>query len=174
MDALKSVRSMTSTDAFKMTPNALLEKVPNHVSGVAAVAPFDSPDDLRNTLGLKKIRADASSPIVGTYAPGTLAVVVGREFLIPNNSKRSEMDLLKEALEVSGDTQFVRKRAAYWRWQREFLEGCVVLDQETIDAAAEEMRDLIDEESGAARRAKVKLGVSCVFGVAAAGLSVFC
>jgi len=55
-------------------------------------------------------------------------------------SEASVPVLLKAAVDLSGDTRFMRKRAAYWRWQREFLQEGTVLDQSAIDDAVEEMQ----------------------------------
>jgi hypothetical protein len=58
---------------------------------------------------------------------------------------------------LSGDKRFRRKRAAYWRWQDEFLRNSVILDQNALEEAAEEMRDLIEEEK---KQKRVNLGSS--------------
>ena len=61
--------------------------------------------------------------------------MIGREFLLPNDPAWSSEDLLRAAVEWSGDKRFVRKRAAYWRWQDEFLRTGVILDQNALEEA---------------------------------------
>jgi hypothetical protein len=172
-DAAKSLGIETSREAMRMTPTVLLEKIPPQVTGVVAVAAFDSPEDLRKGL-LLRVNPLAANPLpVPNYAPGQLAAVIGRECLVPNNPDRNEEDLLKEGVDLSGDTGFRRKRAAYWRWQREFLLDATILNNEALAEAVDEMKDLIEEEKSEARRSKIKLGFSFAFAVGAVATGIF-
>ncbi|MGB8837404.1 MAG: hypothetical protein WCC67_11705, partial [Candidatus Acidiferrales bacterium] len=110
----------------------------------------------------------AGIPQQHDYAQGELAAVIGREFLVPNDSERGEEELLAEAVRLSGDSRFRRKRAAYWRWQEEFLHEAIILDDKAVSEAVEEMNDLIEDEKAEVRRSRIKLGVSFVFAVGAA------
>jgi hypothetical protein len=74
---------------------------------------------------------------------------------------------------LSADAKFRRKRAAYWRWQQEFLRDATVLDQKAIDEAVEEMNELIHDENAAITRSRIKLGVSFAFAVGAAAVGMF-
>jgi hypothetical protein len=170
MDRAKVVGAETSPDAFRMTPSVLLESVPKTVTGVVAVATFASADEMRAALRMREI---VLPPNGNNYAPGPLAAVIGREFLVPDDRDKAEDDLLRAAVEIASDAGFRRKRAAYWRWQREFLEECTVLDQRALDEAVEEMSDLIEEEKAEARKAKVRLGVSFAFAAGAAAVGMF-
>jgi hypothetical protein len=76
-------------------------------------------------------------------------------------------------LSLSADAKFRRKRAAYWRWQQEFLRDATVLDQKAIDEAVEEMNELIHDENAAITRSRIKLGVSFAFAVGAAAVGMF-
>jgi hypothetical protein len=100
--------------------------------------------------------------------PGQLAAVIGREFLVPDDSELNDEDLLKEAVHLSSDDRFRRKRAAYWRWQNEFLRDATILDKSAIDDAVQEMNDLIADERAEVRRSRIKLGASFSFAVGAA------
>jgi len=102
-----------------------------------------------------------------------MAAIIGREFLVPNDPSWTDDELLRAAVDLSSDIRFKRKRAAYWRWQQEFLGDSTVLDQAGIDDAVDEMRELIEEERTEARKAKIKLGVSCAFAVGAATTGLF-
>ena len=176
-DAAKALGPQTNSAAFRMTPTVLVTKMPKHVTGVCAVAAFDSPDTLKKEMTLQ----ERPQPLEkgGQVAPealpanAVLAAVIGREFMVPNDPERSAHDLLRIAVDISSDGRFRRKRAAYWRWQREFLSDCTVLDAKGIEDAVEEMRDLIADERAEATKSKVKLGISFAFAVGAAGLGMF-
>jgi hypothetical protein len=167
-EAAKSLGATTNAAAMRMTPTVLLEKVPRNATGVVAVAAFDSPDALNAGIQLRE-----NSAGTGLAASGVLAAVIGRQFLVPNNPKHKDDDLLRQALDLSGDAKFRRKRAAYWRWQQEFLRDATILDQKAIEEAVEEMNDLVHEENAAITWSRIKLGISFAFAVGAAALGMF-
>jgi hypothetical protein len=72
-------------------------------------------------------------------------------------------DLLKEAVELSSETASRRKRAAFWRWQREFLDDKGIADQTAISDAVEEMHDLLEEEKALVRRKNIRTGTQFAF-----------
>jgi hypothetical protein len=170
-DAAKAVGDATSPDAFRMTPSVLLESVPKTVTGVAAVATFSSADEMRAALKMREA-VPPSNP-GGPYASGPLAAVIGREFLVPDDPAWNDEDLLRAAVDIAGDVGFRRKRAAYWRWQREFLADWTLLDQEALNQAVEEMGELINEEKAEARKSTFRLGVSFAFAAGAAAVGMF-
>jgi hypothetical protein len=103
---------------------------------------------------------------------GALAAVVGHEFLVPSKPRKGEEDLLREAIELSADGDFRSKRAAYWRWQNEFLARVSALDQSALDEAIKEMMDLVEGQKRSVSRRRIQLGVSFAFAVGAATTSV--
>ena len=150
-----------------LTPNVLLANLPKDVTGVTAVPCFDTAEELSASLQMRQLKVPSS------YAPpGQLAAVIGREFLVPHDDDLDDEDLLKEAVRLSSDRSFQRKRASYRRWQNEFLRDAVVLDQRAIDDAVEEMNDLIAEERAELRRSRLKFAISFAFAVGAAGISL--
>ncbi len=169
-EAAKSLGACTNAAAMRMTPTVLLEMVPRTATGVIAVAAFDSPDTL--SAGMKLQQNPVTKDTTQPAPPGVLAAVIGREFLVPNNPERNDDDLLREALSLSADAKFRRKRAAYWRWQQEFLRDATVLDKKAIDEAVEEMNEMIHEENAAIDWSHIKHGVSFAFAVGAAGLGM--
>ena len=90
------------------------------------VAACNSVETLRSELGLAKTTVPDRHE---SKAAGTFAAVIGRQFLVPNDRKKSEQELLREAIERSAAAEFRIKRAAYWRWQNEFLSKVNNLDQ---------------------------------------------
>jgi hypothetical protein len=98
---------------------------------------------------------------------------MGRELLVPDDPSWDDFDLLKKAVEVSSDSDFGRKRAAYWRWQREFFRDGVIVDKETVERAVEEMRELIEEEKAILRKNRCKFALGFCFTLAPAALTFF-
>jgi hypothetical protein len=63
-----------------------------------------------------------------------LAIVIKHWFLVPNDRKKSDEELLKQAVETAQRDDFKEKRAAFYKWQED------VIEQETLDdKAIEEM-----------------------------------
>ena len=168
-EAANALGQRTSAEAFRATPDTLLEAVPKTVTGVAAVATFASAEEMQAALGMRPVQA-AQNVNLGA---GSIPAIIGREFMVPDDPNTKDDDLLRAALEISSDTRFKQKRAAYWRWQREFLSEVTVLDQSALDAAAEEMSTLIDEEKTEARKTKVRMGLSFAFAAGAAAIGIF-
>ena len=158
-DAAKAVGQQTDREAFRMTPTLLIDKIPKRITGVVAVAAFESPRELRERMDLKEISAGSvvTGP-AGADAQGRLAAVIGREFLVPDDPGWKDDDLLQAAVDLSGDNRFKRKRAAYWRWQREFLQESMVLDQSAIDDAVDEMRGLVEDEESRGKKSQDQIG----------------
>ncbi len=94
-EAAKALGQQTDTAAMRMTPTVLMEKVPRSATGVVAVAAFDSPDALRTAVQMKENPAPMHAAAQAAPA-GVLAAVIGREFLVPNNPKRNDEELLSE------------------------------------------------------------------------------
>ncbi|MGH3671848.1 MAG: hypothetical protein ACRDSH_14635 [Pseudonocardiaceae bacterium] len=104
---------------------------------------------------------------------GQAVVVIGREFLIPDPAQfGSDDDLLRAAVELSSDEDYRRRRAGYWRWQREFLNDGMFIDAESIEAAVAEMQDLIADEHRSVRRRQIRLVTMFAMCVATAGATV--
>jgi hypothetical protein len=61
LNAAETVSGMTSVEAMRLTPNALMEKVPKTATGVIAVAPYDSAKELRDSVGVKSNQPGAAA-----------------------------------------------------------------------------------------------------------------
>lgn len=97
-------------------------------------------------------------------------MILGRELLLPDPQQfHSDEDLLRAAVELSGDTDVGRRRQAYWRWQREFLGDGLFTAATDVQAAVEEMADLIADEQRALRRSKLRLVTLFALTAATAG-----
>jgi hypothetical protein len=149
---------------MQLTGDVLLQlEMPKTATGVIAVAPYSSAEELKAGTGLRPNEPGAA---------GSLASVIGREFLVPDDPAWEPQDLLRAAVDLSGGRRFRRKRAAYWRWQDEFLRNTIIIDRQALNEAIEEMRELIEDEKAEARKSGIKLGLglACAIGAASAGI----
>ncbi len=158
-EAGKSVSQDTGKWAFAATRGVLTQGLPGHVTGIQAVANYTSLDDLQGDLSLR--------PIV----PGTLPLqmaetvaILGHKFLVPNDPRWAYEDLLREAVELSSERPFRRKRASFWRWQRSFYDDKeVITETAAIADAVEEMEDLLEDERALVRKQRIRTGSQFAF-----------
>jgi len=71
--------------------------------------------------------------------------------------------LLRQAVELSAERSAARKRAKFWRWQREFFSDKGITDQSAIREAVEELQDMIAEEKANTRRKGIRVGTQFAF-----------
>ena len=126
--------------AFAATRTELTAGLPRHVTGIQVVANYTSVEELNKELGLRPQAADPL-PVYG----GTALAVLGHEFFVPDDPRWGHEDLLKQAVDLSSERSSMRKRAAFWRWQREFFDDKGITDQTAINEAVEEMHDLLED-----------------------------
>jgi hypothetical protein len=165
LEQAKKVGTLTSRDAMNMTANELLKQAPPGTTAVTAVATYHSMTELRTDLNLQE---NQMGPIPGALVgPGTVAAVIGRELMVPNDPRKDHETLLAQAVELSNSDRFRRKRASYWRWQEDFLNRTVVHDQLALREAVVEMKELIAEEKAEILKSRCRLGVSFAFAIGA-------
>ena len=151
------VAKQTAPWAFQASRTQLLSELQPGVTGVEAITAYPSLEKLERDLGVKPA---GGGPI--QLPIGAVTAVLGREFLVPDDPDWNDEDLskaedlLKAAVELSSDPTFKRKRSSYWRWQREFTGSDVITDQQAVEAAVEEMRELIEEEQAVVRKANIR------------------
>lgn len=151
-----------------MTRMELIEGLPPNVTAVESVSTYRSYDEIASALKIKD--ADKGLQI----APGAVTAVLGREFLVLDPDKQLKDPLvLKEAVELSSDSSYRRKRANYWRWQREFLNYEVFTDEKDLVAALDEMHELVEEQNNEIRKSKLRTGSRFAFLVGAVTLGMF-
>ena len=143
--------------------------LPSRVTAVNAVATYRSLAALTEAVDMREVGPTTSLPA------GQAVVVIGREFLMPDPAQfTGDDDLLRAAVGLSADPDYHRRRTAYWRWQREFLNDGLYIDPESIAAAVEEMQDLVADEHRALRNRRIRLitmFATCVSAAAAALLA---
>jgi hypothetical protein len=116
-------------------------------------------DELTKDLQLRAVETPDIAPLPG----GTMTAILGHQFLVLDDPRMTEEELLKEAVVLSSERVFRRKRANFWRWQREFMDDKGITDQAAIRDAVKEMRDLLEDEKQLVRKAKIKTSVQFAF-----------
>ena len=160
-------RRPSAANPWLATAMVVERGLPSRVTAVTAVATYRSADQLAAAVRMREV--DPAAPLPA----GQAVVVIGREFLIPDPAQfGSNDDLLRAAVELSSDGDYRRRRVAYWRWQREFLNDGMFIDAESIEAAVAEMQDLIADEHRSIRRRQIRLVTMFAMCVAAAGATV--
>ncbi len=152
------IAQATGEWAFAATRTELTNGLPRNVTGIQAVTNYHSKEELERDLGLRP-SMQGEIPLYG----GTAVAILAHEFLVPDDPRRTHVDLLKEAVELSSERASRRKRAAFWRWQREFLDDKGITDQNAIEEAVEEMHDLLEEEKAAVRKKRIRTTVQFAF-----------
>ena len=153
--------------AFAATRTELTANLPRHVTGIQAVTNYTSLTELTEDLSLKAT-GDPHPGVPG----GAVTAILGHEFLVPDDPRRTGADLLEEAVALSSERAFRRKRASFWRWQREFLDDKGITDQTAIESAVEEMSDLLEEEKTVVRKTRVRTSVQFAFMVGSVALGL--
>jgi hypothetical protein len=166
-EAAKAAAGETSPDAFRMTRMEMTSGLPPTVTAVESVSSYQSYDELRDGLKIRETEQGIN------LQPGAVTAVLGREFLVIDEPKLTDKEVLKEAVALSSDSTYRRKRAAYWRWQREFLNYEVFTDENALRAAAEEMQELIEEQNRAIKVQKIRTVARYVFLVGSVTLGLF-
>ena len=120
-----------------VTGQVLLQDLPSKARGAVAVAPFGSLDELRKDLGIRETdslprRLKASQGLHREL----VSVIVGREFLVPAGDDWSELDLLREAVEVAAGNDFRPARRDFHTSMLEFVGGSYT-DYDSIKTAVE-------------------------------------
>jgi hypothetical protein len=111
-------------------------------------------EDLQRDLALVPIE-QGTLPLQMAEA----TAILGHKFLVPNDSHWTYEELLREAVELSSERPFCRKRASFWRWQRSFFDDKeVITDTAAIQDAVEEMEDLFDDERALVRKQRIRTG----------------
>jgi hypothetical protein len=167
-EAGKSLNKDIGKWAFAATRSVLTEGLPRHVTGIQAVANYTSLDDLQGDLDLMPI------------APGTVPLqmaeavaILGHKFFVPNDPRWTYEELLREAVELSSERPFQRKRASFWRWQRSFFDDKeVITDTAAIADAVEEMEDLLEDERALVRKQHIRTGSQFAFLVGSVALGL--
>jgi hypothetical protein len=89
--------------------NVPRERIPKGVAHVRPIAAYQSHTEFARDLhvDVKKEREDAG---------GQLAAVLARRFLVPDDPKLSDLDMLEKAVTLAGNDEFREKRSTFHQW----------------------------------------------------------
>jgi hypothetical protein len=166
MAAAGEVASQTAGYAFQASRTALTINLPPEVTGVESVTSYPSLKEMETDLAIRK----EDNLLLPASA---VTAVLGREFLVPDDPKMSDEELLEESLNFSCEISFKRKRAQFWRWQREFLGYEVITDERAITLAIEEMQELLEEEKTSLRKERMRTVSRYAFLIGSVTLGMF-
>ena len=100
-----------------------------------------------------------------TPPPSNLLQVFGWEFLVPNDSRRSDDDLLRQAVDIANLPETKQHRQVFHRWRRDHAG-------QTSNELREEMEQTIEQYKAAVLKLKFATVARHGFAVATAGLGV--
>lgn len=136
------------------TGQVLLSELPAKAAGAVAVAPFGSLDELVDELGISETDSLPQRMRASSDLPGELvSVIVGREFLVPDDDDWDELDLLREAVEVAASNDFREARRAFHGTMLDFVRDGKT-DYDSIKTAVEAMDDQLAQLDKLTRRRK--------------------
>jgi hypothetical protein len=165
--AAQAAAGQTAPGAFRMTRTELTKDLPPTVTAVESVSAYKSYDDIKEGLKIRDTEEGVQ------LQPGAVTAVLGREFLVMDEPKLTDKQALKEAVALSSDSTYRRKRADYWRWQREFLNYEIFAHESALKVAAEEMQTLIQEQNRAVKVEKIRTVARYAFLVGSVTLGIF-
>jgi hypothetical protein len=136
-------------------------------------------NDTKLFTGLPKVDVDAVAAY-GSYAAFSkdyrvepakkpsadrILTLFGWQFFVPDDSSRSDEDLLKQALELADRDASKEHRKRFHLWRRD-----AILSGKTDAQALREMREAIKQYAAAVRKLKIKVASEYGFAVIAAAL----
>ncbi len=135
------------------------ERIPRGVEKVRPIAAYPSRSAFDKQVALRvKSRAH-------TGDVGSLAAVLAREFLVPDDPSVSDLKLLAQAVKLASDPEFREKRSAFHQW----LEDVIERGLGEHDAVAE-LRSRVAEYNGVLRRFRIRKRAKFAFLVTKVGL----
>jgi len=135
--------------AGELTASSLFDVPPAMAHPVVATAPYTSLEKLTEDLGISRKTSRAPLPA------STVSAVVGRELLLPQDSSRTELELLQEAVHVvTEETDYRNGRAALNDRMQKFSRGGFT-DLESVAAAVKDIKKACDQLERAVLKRKI-------------------
>lgn len=98
----------------------------------------------------------------------TLTMALAHRFLVPEPKGKTDLELLKEAVDLADDSEFRTKRALLYQWQDDAIRAGI------SDATAlEEMAEHVDQYNVATKKAVGKVYVKFAFTLIPVGITAF-
>ena len=127
-----------------------LPKADIGVAEVLAVAAYPSTHQFIEDFGPRK--SVLTSPGERRIRVEKLGWLLGHEFLVPEHEKRSDLELLKEAVELATTPEFQEYRAKLYQWQDNIIQN-----QIPDDRALEEMHDSLKHYQALVKSARRRM-----------------
>ena len=155
------------SDAFRYTRTRLTEGLPGGIRGVNVVPTYANADEFVDELNLEYAETKVEP------GAGQAIATMAMEFLVPKVEGVLEPEHLENILEHTSTRNHKKARDAFWHWQRDFFGDDVITDQDALDAAVEEMADLIEDLRKAFFWKKVKSRSQYLFLAGSVSLAMF-
>ena len=135
--------------AGELTAMGLFDVTPALARPIVATSPYISLEELTKDLGIRREAGRRALPA------STVSAVVGRELLLPQDSSRSELELLQEVVHVVAEEADYRnaRHALNIRLQK-FCRGGFT-DHQSVTAAVAEIKKACDELERTVRKRKI-------------------
>jgi hypothetical protein len=135
--------------AGELTAMGLFDVTPAMARPVVATSPYTSLKELTEDLGIRREASRRPLP------PSTVSAVVGRELLLPQDSSRTELELLQEVVHVvTEEADYRNARYELNSRLQEFCRGGFT-DQQSVTAAVTKIKKACDELERAVRKRKI-------------------
>ncbi len=145
------------------TGEVLLDELPAMASGVVAVSPYDSLEDLKRDMGITESSTVVERLAAGRGLPGNVvSAVIGREFLVPEDPDRDEFYLLREAVDAVQDADYRQARADFHKAQQRFVNGGKT-DFESVNTAVNAVAEHLEALQSIVRRRRIWNGIRRAF-----------
>jgi hypothetical protein len=135
--------------AGELTAMGLFDMTPAMANPVVATSPYMSLGELTQDLGIQREASRRPLPA------STVSAVVGRELLLPQDSSRSELELLQEVVHVvTKEAEYRNARYELNTRLQKFCRGGFT-DHESVTDAVAEIKEACDELQRAVRKRKI-------------------
>jgi hypothetical protein len=135
--------------AGELTAMGLFDVAPAMARPVVATSPYTSLKELTEDLGIRREASRRPLPA------STVSAVVGRELLLPQDSSRTELELLQEAVHVvTEEPEYRNARSLLNTRLQSFCRGGFT-DRESVTAAVKDIKGACDDLERAVRKRKI-------------------
>jgi hypothetical protein len=129
-----------------MTRSTLIESLPRKVTGIDTFCAYQSMDDLQADVQLSPLH-DVD------HNPGLVATSIAWDFAVPKQLQtapphlKAELEVLAEAVKLSGSKDYRDNRRAYWQWVQNLTAGTdTITGQDDVDEAVEKLGELVAKQ----------------------------
>jgi hypothetical protein len=121
------------------------ELMPTPASGVTevqAVAAYQSPEAAAIDWGEAPAQQESEA----------LTLALSHEFLVPNPQGKTDLEVLREAVDLADDSEFQQKRSQMYQWQEDAVLK-ILTGLRTRDQAVEQMKDYVNDYGKVVKKA---------------------